>query len=183
MNNQGISRRCFTETDVKDFKSGVLRTITNITRSILNWKKQFLQRCISKILFIDTEKLTQMQISLQMFFKDFADRFRMPYLKNEFFWSCFLKIFSIDFRIATNLKNELSKNRVSPESWESWESWEIEQTFWESHGISFFFEKSWKIHEIFISCILENSIWLLLNTLLEVFVAESIKLTLFTCKD
>ena len=30
-------------------------------------------------------KLSQMQISLQMFFKDFADRFRMPYLKNEFF--------------------------------------------------------------------------------------------------
>ena len=61
-------------------------------------------------------------------------------------------------------------DRVSTESWESWKSWEIEQTVWESHGI-------------FLSCILENSISLLLNTLLEVFVAESIKLTLFTYKD
>ena len=68
-------------------------------------------------------------------------------------------------------------------STESWESWEIEQTVWKSHGIFFFFEKSWEVHGIFISCILENSIWLLLNTLLEVFVAESIKLTLFTNKD
>ena len=48
----------------------------------------------------------------------------------------------------------------------------------QSCGIFFFFEKSWEIHGIFASCILENSIWLLLNTLLEVFVAESIKLTL-----
>ena len=53
----------------------------------------------------------------------------------------------------------------------------------QSCGIFFFFEKSWEIHGIFASCILENSIWLLLNTLLEVFVAESIKLTLFTHKD
>ena len=74
-------------------------------------------------------------------------------------------------------------DRVSTESWESWKSWEIEQTVWERHGIFFFFEKSWEVHGIFISCILENSISLLLNTLLEVFVAESINLTLFTYKD
>ena len=49
-------------------------------------------------------------------------------------------------------------------STESWESWEIEQTVWETHGI-------------FISCILENSIWLLPNTLSEVFVAESIRIS------
>ena len=73
--------------------------------------------------------------------------------------------------------------RLSTESWESWESWEIEQTVWESHGIFFFCEKSWEIHGIFLSCIRENLIWLLLNTLLEVFVAESIKLIVFTCKD
>ena len=30
MNKHGVSRRCFTETDVKHFKSGALRTITNI---------------------------------------------------------------------------------------------------------------------------------------------------------
>ena len=73
--------------------------------------------------------------------------------------------------------------RLSTESWESWESWEIEQIVWESHGIFFFCEKSWEIHGIFLSCIRENLIWLLLNTLLEVFVAESIKLIVFTCKD
>ena len=109
VNNHGVSRRWFTETDVKHFKSGGLRTITNITRSIINWKKKFLHRCISKILFIDTEKLSKMQTSLQIFFKDFADRFRITYVKNEFFWSCFLKILFIDFRIATDLKIGLSK--------------------------------------------------------------------------
>ena len=74
-------------------------------------------------------------------------------------------------------------SRVATESWESWKSWEIEQTVRESHGFFFFFETSWEMHWIFISCILENLIWLLLNTLLEVFVAKSIKLTLFTYKD
>ena len=64
--------------------------------------------CISKIVFIDTEKLCKMQISLQVFFKDSVDRFRITYLKNGFFLS-FLKIFLIDFRIATNLKTALSK--------------------------------------------------------------------------
>ena len=34
VNNHGISRRCFTETDVKYFKNGALRTITNITMII-----------------------------------------------------------------------------------------------------------------------------------------------------
>ena len=71
---------------------------------------------------------------------------------------------------------------VSTESWESWVSWKIEQAVWESHEIFLFFEKSWEIHRIFICCILENSIWFLLNTLLEVFVAEFIRLTLFTYK-
>ena len=89
--------------------SGALRTITNMTRSMVNWKKEFLNRCISKISFIDTEKLSKIQISLQVFFKDFADRFRITYLKNGFLWSCFSKILLIDFRIATNLKTGLSK--------------------------------------------------------------------------
>ena len=39
---------------------------------------------ISKILFIDTEKLSKMQISLQLFFKDFGDRFGPIYRKNGF---------------------------------------------------------------------------------------------------
>ena len=33
VNKQEVSRRCFTEADVKDFKTGALRTTTNITRS------------------------------------------------------------------------------------------------------------------------------------------------------
>ena len=101
--------RWFTETDIKHFKIGALWTITNITKSIVNWKKEFLHGCISKILFIDTEKLSKMEIPFQLFFKDITDRFRITYLKNGFFWSCFSKMLLIDFRIATNLKTGLSK--------------------------------------------------------------------------
>ena len=84
--------------------------ITNITRSMVNWKKkEFLHVFISKILFIDTEQLSKMQISLQVFFKDSVDRFGTTYLKNGFLWSCFSKILLIDFWIATNLKTGSSK--------------------------------------------------------------------------
>ena len=103
VNNHGLSRRWVTETDVKHFKSGALEIITNITRNMVNWKKEFLHRYISKILFC------KMQIYLMVFFKDFADRFRSTYLKNGFLWSCFSKILLIDFRIATSLKTGLSK--------------------------------------------------------------------------
>ena len=33
MNKHGVSRKWFTEADVKDFKNGALRTTTNITRT------------------------------------------------------------------------------------------------------------------------------------------------------
>ena len=33
VNKHGVSRRCSTEADVKDFKNGVFRTATNITRT------------------------------------------------------------------------------------------------------------------------------------------------------
>ena len=56
MNKHGVSRGWITEADVKHFKSGALRTITNITKSMINWKK------ISKILFIGTEQLSEVQI-------------------------------------------------------------------------------------------------------------------------
>ena len=46
--------------------------------------KEFLHRFISKILFIDTENLSKMQIPLQVFFKDFSDRFGITYLENGF---------------------------------------------------------------------------------------------------
>ena len=56
-------------------------TITNVTRGMVNWKKEFFSRCISKILFIDTEKLSKMHISLQVFFRDFGDRFGITYFE------------------------------------------------------------------------------------------------------
>ena len=70
------------------------------------------------------------------------------------------------FNFATSFEKKLQGCRVSTESWESWET---EQTVWKSHGTFFDFEKSWEIHGIFISWILRNLIWLLLNTLLQVF--------------
>ena len=109
VNKHGVSRRWFTEADVKHFKTGALRAIINITRSMINWKKEFLHRCISKVLFTDKEQLSKMQISLQVFLKDFVDRFRTTYSKNGFLWSCFSKILLIDFGIATNLRTRLSK--------------------------------------------------------------------------
>ena len=39
VNDHRVSGRWFTEADIKYFKIGALRTITNITRSIANWKK------------------------------------------------------------------------------------------------------------------------------------------------
>ena len=39
VNKDGVSRRWFTEADAKHFKNGALRTITNITRSLVNGKK------------------------------------------------------------------------------------------------------------------------------------------------
>ena len=36
MNKHGVSRRYFTETDVTHFKSGTLKTIKNITMSMVN---------------------------------------------------------------------------------------------------------------------------------------------------
>ena len=60
--------------------SVALRTITNITRSMVNWKKWIIHWFISKILFLDKEQLSKMQISLQVFFKDFVYRFGTTYL-------------------------------------------------------------------------------------------------------
>ena len=71
-------------------------------------KKQFLYRCISKIRLLDTEQLSKMHISLQVFFKDFVDQFGTTFLKNRFLWSCFLNILLIDFWIASNLKTRSS---------------------------------------------------------------------------
>ena len=57
MNKLGVFSRWFTEADVKYFKSGALRTVTNKARSMpaMGNQRKILGRCISKILFIDTE--------------------------------------------------------------------------------------------------------------------------------
>ena len=110
MNKHVVSGTWFTEADVKNFKVRALRTFTDTTRNVVNWKKKdFLHMCISKILFIDTEQFSKMQTFLKVFFKDFVDRFGTTYIKNGFLWSYFSKILLTDFRIATNLKNGSSK--------------------------------------------------------------------------
>ena len=62
MNIHGVSRRWITETDVKHFKSGTLRAITNVAEkeyTFYGQLKKLLHRCISKILFVDTEQLSE----------------------------------------------------------------------------------------------------------------------------
>ena len=61
--------------------------------------------CISKIVFIDTEKLCKMQISLQVFFKDSVDRFRITYLKNGFFLKLFFENLFDRFQNSYQSKN------------------------------------------------------------------------------
>ena len=48
---------------------------------MVSWKKEFLHKCTWKILFIDTELFSKMQIFSQVFFKDFVDRFWTNYFK------------------------------------------------------------------------------------------------------
>ena len=55
VNNHGVFRRWFVETDVKYFKSGALKAITNITRSMVEW------------------------IPSQVYFKDFVHRYRKAF--------------------------------------------------------------------------------------------------------
>ena len=92
-----------------------LKIIRNVTRSLVNWKKEFLHRCISKILFIDAVRLSKMQISLQEFFKNFVDRFQNSYQsKNWIVWRVFLKDFVDRFWNFYNKNNSfegtLTKN-------------------------------------------------------------------------
>ena len=69
MFKQGVLRRWFTEGGVKYFKSGAVKTLTNITRNITEKKKEFLHsfRFISKILFVDAEQFSEVRIFLQVF--------------------------------------------------------------------------------------------------------------------
>ena len=112
VNKHGDSRKWFTETVFKHFKSGALKTITNVAKKEytfwVNWKK-ILCRCISKILLIDTEQLSKIWISSKVFFKDIFDRFGTTYLKNAFLWRHISWTLLIDFRAATYLKSGFSQ--------------------------------------------------------------------------
>ena len=60
---------------------------------MVNWKTEFLHKFISRILFIDTEQFSKMQIFFKVFLKDFIDRFGTTYLKSGFIWIFFQKFF------------------------------------------------------------------------------------------
>ena len=79
MNKHGVSRSWFTKADVKDFKSGRLRTIKNFYVELKKKSQLYL-----KILLIDTEQISKVEISLQVFFKDFFDRFGTTNFKTGF---------------------------------------------------------------------------------------------------
>ena len=111
MNKHEVPRRRIIETNVKHFKGSVLRTITNTTAKeyiLIKWKKGFLHRCISKILFIDTEQLSKIWISLDVFFNDFVD-ILLCTLKMDFFEDIFQRALWLDFRIANYLKSGYSQ--------------------------------------------------------------------------
>ena len=62
VNKHGVSRRWLTEGVVKHFKGGVLRNI-NQKYGKLKKKNFFIGLFLHKILFIDTQQLSKMQIS------------------------------------------------------------------------------------------------------------------------
>ena len=85
LSNHVVSTSWFTETDVKHFTSGALRTITNKIKSMVNLKKKRFPSEVTSKIFLDIEKLSKLQISLQMFFKDFSDRLKLPTLRKGSF--------------------------------------------------------------------------------------------------
>lgn len=66
-----------------NIKSGTSRTITNIVKKEYTFygklRQELLHRCTLRILLIDTEHFSKILISLQVFFKNFANRFQNNY--------------------------------------------------------------------------------------------------------
>ena len=90
MNKHGVSRRWFTEVDVKHFKSGTLRTIRNIIRSMANWKKKKIH---SQAYFKDFVRTQNSFLKCKCFhgyFQGFTDS-ELPTLKMDFFEVVFQK--------------------------------------------------------------------------------------------
>ena len=81
MNKHGLSRRQFTETDAKHFKSGALTIITDKDYTSYGKLKK---RIPWQNLFTDTEEFFKMRISSQVIFKKFVGRFGSTCLKNLF---------------------------------------------------------------------------------------------------
>ena len=84
MNKHGLSRRQFTETDVKHFKSGALTIITDIPQKDYTSYGKLKKRIPWQNLFTDTEEFFKMRISSQVIFKKFVGRFGSTCLKNLF---------------------------------------------------------------------------------------------------
>ena len=85
MNKHGVfTRRWFTEADVKYFENGVLRTITNITRSMVKLKKKNCFACV---------------------FQRFCSYIQNSFLKCKFPHRYFPRILLIDSELPT-LKNK-----------------------------------------------------------------------------
>ena len=122
MHKHGVSRKWFTETDVKYFKSDVLKTITNITRSLVKWKKnnsftgvcqrfcspiqkiflkcKFLRRCFSRIFWIDKFGTTNLKM-------DYFEVFLFWFLLFFFF---FFENFAVRLQNSYQSKKYLWKN-------------------------------------------------------------------------
>ena len=96
MNKHEVSRRWFTEVYGKYFKGGWCIKNShkyNPEYGKLKKKKQK-QKKIPSHVFIDTEQVSKMQISLLVFFTDFVDRVGTTTLKMDLFFENFVDSFS-----------------------------------------------------------------------------------------
>ena len=95
MNKHGVSRRWFTEAYVKYFKGGwCIKNSHKYNQEYGKLKKKKKKKKNPSPVFIDTEQLSKMQISLQVFFTDFVDRLGTTTLKMDFFLENFVDSFS-----------------------------------------------------------------------------------------
>ena len=98
MNKHGVSRSWFTEAYVKYFKGGWCIKNSHKYNQEYGKLKNKKQKKIPSHVFIDTEQLSKMQISLQVFFTDFVDRLGTTTLKMDFFWKILL-IVSVTYSV------------------------------------------------------------------------------------
>ena len=67
MNKHGVSRKSFTEANVKDFKSVALRTTTNITRTGLELKCILILKCDLFLHYCDSKEISLYYLHIQNF--------------------------------------------------------------------------------------------------------------------